>query len=65
MQYYYIKFNFFIKIFKAKMSGFKIALYLSGLNFPCKDACSSYLEVKYAEDKTKTGFKQFQLFMIV
>uniref|UniRef100_A0A914DCH0 Uncharacterized protein n=1 Tax=Acrobeloides nanus TaxID=290746 RepID=A0A914DCH0_9BILA len=37
------------------MSGFKIALYLSGLNFPCKDACSSYLEVKYGEDKTKTG----------
>uniref|UniRef100_A0A915DDI7 CUB domain-containing protein n=1 Tax=Ditylenchus dipsaci TaxID=166011 RepID=A0A915DDI7_9BILA len=33
----------------------RVELTVSRVNFPCRDACTSYVELKYRSDKTSTG----------
>jgi hypothetical protein len=48
--------NLFL-IFKPQYPNQRIELSFKRLSFPCKDACISFLEVKYKLDKVSTGKK--------
>jgi hypothetical protein len=39
-----------------QIAGYKqVEIALTGMNFPCKDACGSFIEIKYQKDKVPTG----------